>query len=115
MTSRATAGRQGGGEDGRAHTREVKLAVFFTQDELDKDGRPVRDRASVSRSAPSSRAMPPIFVLGKFMEAAQKVIVGLRRSGSGIRSACQRATACPCRLLISAATAATRSAVTPAR
>ena len=27
-----TAGRQGKGEDGRARTREVKLAVFFTQD-----------------------------------------------------------------------------------
>jgi hypothetical protein len=48
MTSRETAGRQGKGEDGRARTREVKLAVFFTQDELDKDGRPVRDRASTS-------------------------------------------------------------------
>jgi hypothetical protein len=30
MTGRETAGRQGKGEDGRAHTREVKLAVYFT-------------------------------------------------------------------------------------
>ena len=37
MTSRQTAGREGKGEDGRARTR-VKLAVFFTQDELDTDG-----------------------------------------------------------------------------
>jgi hypothetical protein len=48
MTSRETAGRAGKGEDGRARTREVKLAVFFTQDKLDKDGYPVRDRASTS-------------------------------------------------------------------
>ena len=41
--------RPGGkGEDGRARTREVKLAVFFTQDKLDKDGYPVRDRKSAS-------------------------------------------------------------------
>ena len=48
MTSRETAGRPGKGEDGRARTREVKLAVFFTQTELDGEGRPVRDRASSS-------------------------------------------------------------------
>jgi hypothetical protein len=48
MTSKETAGRDGKGEDGRARTREVKLAVFFTQDKLDKDGCPVRDRASAS-------------------------------------------------------------------
>jgi hypothetical protein len=48
MTSRETAGREGKGEDGRARTREVKLAVFFTQDKLDDDGYPVRDRASSS-------------------------------------------------------------------
>jgi hypothetical protein len=48
MTARETAGRQGKGEDGRARTREVKLGVFFTQDKLDADGYPVRDRASSS-------------------------------------------------------------------
>ena len=48
MTSRETAGRQGKGEDGRARTREVKLAVFFTQDRLGKEGYPVRDRDSTS-------------------------------------------------------------------
>jgi hypothetical protein len=35
MTARETAGREGKGEDGRARTREVKLAVFFTQDKVD--------------------------------------------------------------------------------
>ncbi len=48
VTSRETAGRKGKGEDGRARTREVKLAVFFTQDKMDKDGYPVRDRESTS-------------------------------------------------------------------
>ena len=48
MTSRETAGRDGKGEDGRARTREVKLAVFFTQDNVDDDGYPVRDRDSSS-------------------------------------------------------------------
>jgi len=46
VTAKETAGREGKGEDGRAGTREAKLAVFFTQDELDADGYPVRDRAS---------------------------------------------------------------------
>jgi hypothetical protein len=35
VTGKETADRQGKGEDGRARTREVKLAVFFTQDQLD--------------------------------------------------------------------------------
>jgi hypothetical protein len=48
MTAKETAGREGKGEDGRARTREVKLAVFFTQDKLDDDGYPVRDRDSCS-------------------------------------------------------------------
>lgn len=47
MTAKETAGRDGKGEDGRARTREVKLAVFFTQDKL-KDGYPVRDPGSSS-------------------------------------------------------------------
>jgi hypothetical protein len=48
ITAKETAGREGKGEDGRSRTREVKLAVFFTQDKLDADGYPVRDRASAS-------------------------------------------------------------------
>ena len=41
-------GRDGKGEDGTARTREVKMAVAFTQTSLDEDGRPVRDPASSS-------------------------------------------------------------------
>ena len=48
MTARETAGRDGKAEDGRARTREVKLAVFFTQDKVNHDGHPVRDRDSSS-------------------------------------------------------------------
>jgi hypothetical protein len=48
VTARETAGRDGKSADGRARTREVKLAVFFTQDKLDAKGYPVRDRASSS-------------------------------------------------------------------
>jgi hypothetical protein len=48
VTSRESAGRRGKGQDGRARTREVKMAVFFTQDKTGKDGYPVRDRASSS-------------------------------------------------------------------
>ena len=35
-------------DDGRARTREVKLAALFTQTTLDDDGRPVRDPGSSS-------------------------------------------------------------------
>jgi hypothetical protein len=58
VTRTETEGRDGKGEDGRARTREVKMAVFFTQDKLDDEGYPVRDRASSSYIAtfePASR------------------------------------------------------------
>ncbi len=48
MRATETAGREGKGEDGRARTREVKLAVFFTQDQLDDEGYPLRDPGSSS-------------------------------------------------------------------
>jgi len=48
MTARETAGRDGKGEDGRARTREVKLGVFFTQDKVNDEGYPVRDKDSCS-------------------------------------------------------------------
>jgi hypothetical protein len=46
MTTAETEGRPGKGEDGRAHTREIKLACLFTQTALDGEGRPVRDPGS---------------------------------------------------------------------
>ena len=41
-------GRDGKAEDGKARTREVKMAVAFTQTSLDDQGRPVRDPRSSS-------------------------------------------------------------------
>ncbi len=41
-----TEGRQGKSEDGKAGTREVKLARLFTVSRLDDDGRPVMDVGS---------------------------------------------------------------------
>jgi hypothetical protein len=43
-----TEGRPGKGEDGKAGTREIKLARFFTVSALDDDGNPVMDPGSSS-------------------------------------------------------------------
>ena len=48
MVAAELAGRKGKGPDGKARTREVKLAVAFTQTKLDDDGYPVRDLDSSS-------------------------------------------------------------------
>ena len=48
MTPAETAGRPGKADDGRAHTREVKLACLFTQAKYDEKGRPVADPTSAS-------------------------------------------------------------------
>jgi len=48
VTTAEAEGRPGKGEDGIARTREVKMAVAFTQAAADEDGRPVRDPASSS-------------------------------------------------------------------
>ncbi len=76
VTSRETAGRQGKGEDGRARTREVKLAVFFTQDKLDSGGYPVRDRDSASVIA----TFKPAATFGDLVKAE-----GIRRGADHIR------------------------------
>ena len=76
MTCRETAGRDGKGDDGRARTREVKLAVFFTQDKLDKDGYPVRDRDSSSVIA----TFEPAAVFGDLVKAE-----GIRRGADHVR------------------------------
>jgi len=48
MVPAATTGRTGKSADGRAHTREVKLACLFTQTRVDDDARPMRDENSTS-------------------------------------------------------------------
>jgi hypothetical protein len=76
VTAKETAGRDGKGEDGRARTREVKLAVFFTQDKLDKDGCPVRDRDSSSHIA----TFEPAHVFADLVKAE-----GIRRGADHVR------------------------------
>jgi len=76
MTAKETAGREGKGGDGRARTREVKLAVFFTQDELDEDGYPVRDPGSASYIA----TFEPASVFGGMVKAE-----GIRRGADHVR------------------------------
>ncbi len=48
MVAKETEGRSGKGEDGRAHTREVKLGCVFTQTTTDEEGRAVRDEDSIT-------------------------------------------------------------------
>jgi hypothetical protein len=48
MRASETTGRAGKGTDGRARTREAKLAALFTQTRTSDDGRPVRDPDSTS-------------------------------------------------------------------
>jgi hypothetical protein len=76
MTSKETAGREGKGEDGRARTREAKMAVFFTQDKLDAKGYPVRDRASSSYIA----TFEPAAAFQKLVKAE-----GIRRGADHVR------------------------------
>ena len=75
-TARETAGREGKGEDGRARTREVKLAVFFTQDDTGEDGYPVRDPGSCSYIA----TFEPAAVFGGMVKAE-----GIRRGADHVR------------------------------
>ena len=76
VTAKEAAGREGKGEDGRARTREVKLAVFFTQDKLDKDGYPVRDRDSSSYIA----TFEPAATFADLVQAE-----GIRRGAGHVR------------------------------
>jgi hypothetical protein len=76
VTRKETEGRDGKGEDGRARTREVKMAVFFTQDKLDDDGYPVRDRASSSYIA----AFEPAAAFAGLVKAE-----GIRRGSDHVR------------------------------
>ena len=76
VTAKETAGRDGKGEDGRARTREVKLGVFFTQDKVDDEGYPVRDRDSSSYIA----TFEPAGVFADFVKAE-----GIRRGADHVR------------------------------
>jgi hypothetical protein len=73
MTAAETAGRPGKGEDGKARTREVKLACVFTQTRVDDEGHPVRDPGSSSYLA----TFAPAAEFGTLMAAEA------RRRGAG--------------------------------
>ena len=76
VTAKETAGRDGKAGDGRARTREVKLAVLFTQDKVDDEGYPVRDPDSSSYIA----TFEPAHVFADLVEAE-----GIRRGAHHIR------------------------------
>jgi hypothetical protein len=76
VTVKETAGRDGKGDEGRARTREVKLAVFFTQDTVDNKGYPVRDPGSSSYIA----TFEPAHVFAGLVEAE-----GIRRGARHVR------------------------------
>jgi hypothetical protein len=76
VIAKETAGRDGKGADGRARTREVKLAVFFTQDRLDARGYPVRDPGSSSYIA----TFEPAHLFADLVEAE-----GIRRGARHVR------------------------------
>ncbi|HEY5985921.1 MAG TPA: ISKra4 family transposase, partial [Streptosporangiaceae bacterium] len=48
VVPRETEGRTGKGEDGRAHSRDVKIGCVFTQTTTDAEGWPVRDEESTT-------------------------------------------------------------------
>lgn len=73
VTAAGAEGRPGKGEDGTARTREVKIAVTFTQTAADEQGRPVRDPASSSYVA----TFAPAAAFGTLMAAEA------RRRGAG--------------------------------
>jgi hypothetical protein len=76
VTAAEAEGRPGKGEDGTARTREVKMAVAFTQTATDEQGRPVRDPASSSYVA----TFAPAAAFGTLMSAEAR-----RRGASHIR------------------------------
>jgi hypothetical protein len=76
MRAAETAGRPGKGEDGKARTREVKLACAFTQTRVDEDGYPIRDPDSSSYLA----TFAPAAGFGTLMAAE-----GRRRGAGHVR------------------------------
>ncbi len=76
MVAAETEGRPGKGEDGKAHTREAKLACLFTQTTVNDDGHPVRDPRSSSYLA----TFEPAARFGQLVDAEAR-----RRGSAHIR------------------------------
>ncbi|MBI3695458.1 MAG: ISKra4 family transposase [Acidobacteria bacterium] len=77
-----TEGRTGKGEDGKAHTREVKLGCIFTQTTTDAEGWPVREEQSTTYTGAietagefSRRIYTEAFQRG-WSRAEKKVVMG---------------------------------------
>jgi len=73
VTASQTEGRKGKADDGKARTREIKLACLFTQTTLDDDGHPVRDPGTSSYLA----TFDPAERFGQLIDAEA------RRRGAG--------------------------------
>jgi hypothetical protein len=76
MRASETTGRPGKGPDGRARTREAKLAAVFTQTRTDDDGHPIRDKDSTSYLA----TLEPVETFADLVEAQAR-----RRGSEHIR------------------------------
>ena len=82
MVPADTVGRQGKSEDGRSHTREVKIGALFTQTGPGKDTKPVRDKDSNSYIATFDDAtsfakqLKTEHVRRGFYRAKQLIIIG---------------------------------------
>lgn len=74
MRAAELEGRVGKQPDGRAKTREVKLVTIWTADSCDREGKPVRDKGSVSYSAAieSARATDTDQTLSEFTQRASR-------------------------------------------
>jgi hypothetical protein len=70
------AGVKGKGEDGRAHTKEVKLGCVFTQTTRDKEGNPVRQPDSTTYTGAIEQSVD--FGHRLYAEAVRR---GLKRAG----------------------------------
>ncbi len=75
MRKSEVAGVRGKGEDGRAHTREVKLGCVFTQTTRDEEGNPIRDPDTTSYTG----AIEPSVDFGHRLHA-EAVRRGLKRA-----------------------------------
>lgn len=82
MVPAETQQRVGKAADGRAHTREVKIGLLFTQTQRDKDGAPIRDPGSNSYIATFDDAdhfadeLTMEYIRRGFYRARQLIVIG---------------------------------------
>ena len=80
MVTKEVEGRTGKGNNGRAHTREVKLGCVFTQTKVDAEGWPVRDEDSTTYTGAIETAEE--FSRRLYTEAQRRAGTGRRRKWS---------------------------------